>query len=99
LQTVADVDAALRARSGRRVGWPLDDVSQKSARPRSRPGGRDGAAALVRDDADIAKNRLPPQRDPALAFKLLRLVTPPPSPAWCRSPSFSTRDMLGLQEN
>ncbi|HWY73081.1 MAG TPA: hypothetical protein VNW98_05525, partial [Burkholderiaceae bacterium] len=33
VQTVADVDAAYERGAAASVGWPLDDVSQKSARP------------------------------------------------------------------
>jgi c-di-GMP phosphodiesterase len=75
VQTVADVDAAYERGAAASVGWPLDDVSQKSARPL-----QPGQAVvlellrLVRDDADIAKIDSTLKRDPALAFKLLRLV-------------------------
>jgi len=75
VQTVADVDAAFERGAAASVGWPLDDVTQKSARPL-----QPGQAVvlellrLVRDDADIAKIDATLKRDPALAFKLLRLV-------------------------
>jgi len=75
VQTVADVDGAYERGAAASVGWPLDDVSQKSARPL-----QPGQAVvlellrLVRDDADIAKIDTTLKRDPALAFKLLRLV-------------------------
>ncbi len=75
VQTVSDVDAAYERGAAASVGWPLDDVSQKSARPL-----QPGQAVvmellrLVRDDADIAKIDSTLKRDPALAFKLLRLV-------------------------
>jgi len=75
VQTVADVDAAYERGAAASVGWPLDDVTQKSARPL-----QPGQAVvlellrLVRDDADVAKIDATLKRDPALAFKLLRLV-------------------------
>ena len=75
VQTVADVEAAFEHGAAASVGWPLDDVTQKAARPL-----QPGQAVvlellrLVRDDADIAKIDATLKRDPALAFKLLRLV-------------------------
>jgi EAL and modified HD-GYP domain-containing signal transduction protein len=75
VQTVADVDAAFERGAAASVGWPLDDVTQKSARPL-----QPGQAVvlellrLVRDDAEISKIDATLKRDPALAFKLLRLV-------------------------
>jgi c-di-GMP phosphodiesterase len=75
VQTVADVDAAYERGAAASVGWPLDDVAQKSARPL-----QPGQAVvlellrLVRDDAEISKIDATLKRDPALAFKLLRLV-------------------------
>jgi len=75
VQTVADVDAAYERGAAASVGWPLDDTSQKSARPL-----QPGQAVvlellrLVRDDAEISKIDATLKRDPALAFKLLRLV-------------------------
>ncbi|MBV8210987.1 MAG: HDOD domain-containing protein [Burkholderiaceae bacterium] len=75
VQTVADVDAAYERGAAASVGWPLDDTTQKTARPL-----QPGQAVvlellrLVRDDADIAKIDATLKRDPALAFKLLRLV-------------------------
>jgi EAL and modified HD-GYP domain-containing signal transduction protein len=75
VQTVADVDAAYERGAAASVGWPLDDATQKSARPL-----QPGQAVvlellrLVRDDADLAKIDATLKRDPALAFKLLRLV-------------------------
>ena len=57
------------------VGWPLDDAQHQQARPL-----QPGQAVvlellrLVRDDADIGKIDATLKRDPALAFKLLRLV-------------------------
>jgi c-di-GMP phosphodiesterase len=75
VQTVADVDAAFERGAAASVGWPLDDVTQKSARPL-----QPGQAVvlellrLVRDDAEISKIDSTLKRDPALAFKLLRLV-------------------------
>lgn len=75
VQTVTDVEAAFERGAAASVGWPLDDVTQKAARPL-----QPGQAVvlellrLVRDDADIAKIDATLKRDPALAFKLLRLV-------------------------
>jgi EAL and modified HD-GYP domain-containing signal transduction protein len=75
VQTVADVEAAFERGAAASVGWPLDDVTQKAARPL-----QPGQAVvlellrLVRDDAEIAKIDATLKRDPALAFKLLRLV-------------------------
>jgi c-di-GMP phosphodiesterase len=75
VRTVADVDAAYERGAAASVGWPLDDISQKSARPL-----QPGQAVvlellrLVRDDAEISKIDATLKRDPALAFKLLRLV-------------------------
>jgi c-di-GMP phosphodiesterase len=75
VQTVADVEDAFERDAAASVGWPLDDVTQKAARPL-----QPGQAVvlellrLVRDDADIAKIDATLKRDPALAFKLLRLV-------------------------
>jgi len=75
VQTVADVDAAYERGAAASVGWPLDDTTQKTTRPL-----QPGQAVvlellrLVRDDADIAKIDATLKRDPALAFKLLRLV-------------------------
>jgi c-di-GMP phosphodiesterase len=75
VQTVADVEGAFERGAAASVGWPLDDVTQKAARPL-----QPGQAVvlellrLVRDDADIAKIDATLKRDPALAFKLLRLV-------------------------
>ena len=75
VQTVADVEGVFERGAAASVGWPLDDVTQKVARPL-----QPGQAVvlellrLVRDDADIAKIDATLKRDPALAFKLLRLV-------------------------
>lgn len=75
VQTVADVEGAFERGAAASVGWPLDDATQKVARPL-----QPGQAVvmellrLVRDDADIAKIDATLKRDPALAFKLLRLV-------------------------
>jgi c-di-GMP phosphodiesterase len=75
VQTVADVEDAFERGAAASVGWPLDDATQKAARPL-----QPGQAVvlellrLVRDDADIAKIDATLKRDPALAFKLLRLV-------------------------
>lgn len=75
VQTVADVDAAFARGAAASVGWPLDDAEHRQARPL-----QPGQAVvlellrLVRDDAELAKIEATLRRDPALAFKLLRLV-------------------------
>ncbi|HEU0202573.1 MAG TPA: HDOD domain-containing protein [Burkholderiaceae bacterium] len=75
VQTVADVDAAFARGAAASVGWPLDDALHRSARPL-----QPGQAVvmellrLVRDDADLPKIEATLKRDPAIAFKLLRLV-------------------------
>ncbi len=75
VQTVADVDAAFERGAGASVGWPLDDAQHRAARPL-----QPGQAVvlellrLVRDDAELSKIESTLKRDPALAFKLLRLV-------------------------
>jgi c-di-GMP phosphodiesterase len=75
VQTVADVDAAFERGATASVGWPLDDAQHRSARPL-----QPGQAVvlellrLVRDDAELTKIDTTLKRDPALAFKLLRLV-------------------------
>jgi c-di-GMP phosphodiesterase len=75
VQSVADIDTAFERGAAASVGWPLDDPSQKMARP-LQPG--QGVVLellrLVRDDAEISKIDATLKRDPALAFKLLRLV-------------------------
>jgi len=75
VQTVADVDAAFGRGAMASVGWPLDDAQHRVSRPL-----QPGQAAvlellrLVRDDAPIIKIEETLKRDPAIAFKLLRLV-------------------------
>ena len=75
VQTVADVDAAFTRGATASVGWPLDDAQHRQARPL-----QPGQAVvlellrLVRDDAELPKIEATLKRDPALAFKLLRLV-------------------------
>ncbi|HEX7156757.1 MAG TPA: HDOD domain-containing protein [Burkholderiaceae bacterium] len=75
VQTVADVDEAYERGAAASVGWPLDDETQKAARP-LQPGQAVVVELLrlVRDDADVLKIDATLKRDPALAFKLLRLV-------------------------
>ncbi len=75
VQTVADVDSAFERGAAASVGWPLDDAQHRHARPL-----QPGQAVvmellrLVRDDAELSKIESTLKRDPALAFKLLRLV-------------------------
>lgn len=75
VQTVADVDSAFERGAAASVGWPLDDAQHRSVRPL-----QPGQAVvlellrLVRDDAELSKIDATLKRDPALAFKLLRLV-------------------------
>lgn len=75
VQTVAEIDSAFEHGAAASVGWPLDDAQSRQARPL-----QPGQAVvlellrLVRDDAEIAKIDATLKRDPALAFKLLRLV-------------------------
>jgi EAL and modified HD-GYP domain-containing signal transduction protein len=75
VQTVADVDAAFERGATASVGWPLDDAQHRQVRPL-----QPGQAVvlellrLVRDDAELSQIDATLKRDPALAFKLLRLV-------------------------
>ncbi len=75
VQTVTDVDAAFERGATASVGWPLDDAQHRQVRPL-----QPGQAVvlellrLVRDDAELSKIDATLKRDPALAFKLLRLV-------------------------
>ncbi len=75
VQSVADAVEAFDRDAAACVGWPLDDQSVNKARPL-----QPGQAVvlellrLVRDDADLDKIDSALRRDPALAFKLLRLV-------------------------
>jgi len=75
VQNVADAIECFERDAAACVGWPLDDQSTNKARPL-----QPGQAVvlellrLVRDDADLDKIDATLRRDPALAFKLLRLV-------------------------
>lgn len=75
IRSVAEVDAAFARGAKASVGWPLDEALHRSARPLQA-----GQATvlellrLVRDDAPVAKIDQVLKRDPAIAFKLLRLV-------------------------
>lgn len=75
VQSVADAIEVFDRDAAACVGWPLDDQSMNKARPL-----QPGQAVvlellrLVRDDADLDKIDATLRRDPALAFKLLRLV-------------------------
>jgi len=75
VQSVADAVEVFDRDAAACVGWPLDDQSTNKARPL-----QPGQAVvlellrLVRDDADLDKIDSTLRRDPALAFKLLRLV-------------------------
>jgi len=75
VQTVADIDAAFERGAAASVGWPLDDARHQSIRP-LQPGQTVVLELLrmVRDDAELTKIEATLKRDPALAFKLLRLV-------------------------
>ena len=75
VQSVADAIEVFDRDAAACVGWPLEDQSASNVRPL-----QPGQAVvlellrLVRDDADLAKIDATLRRDPALAFKLLRLV-------------------------
>lgn len=75
VQSVVDAIEVFDRDAAACVGWPLDDQSTNKARPL-----QPGQAVvlellrLVRDDADLDKIDATLRRDPALAFKLLRLV-------------------------
>ncbi len=75
VQSVADALEVFDRDAAACVGWPLDDQNANKARPL-----QPGQAVvlellrLVRDDADLDKIDATLRRDPALAFKLLRLV-------------------------
>jgi EAL and modified HD-GYP domain-containing signal transduction protein len=81
VQSVNEIDQAFERGAAASVGWPMDDDTQTSVRP-LQPG--QGVVLellrLVRDDADLMKIDDTLKRDPALAFKLLRLVN---SAAFC----------------
>lgn len=75
VQTVADVDACYERGASASVGWPLEDASHSG--PRALQPGQAVVLELlrlVRDDADIGEIDAALKQDPALAFKLLRLV-------------------------
>ncbi|MEG1970167.1 MAG: HDOD domain-containing protein [Burkholderiaceae bacterium] len=75
VQTVADVDACYERGAAASVGWPLEDITQ--VQPRALQPGQAVVLRLlrlVRDDADINDIDAALKQDPALAFKLLRLV-------------------------
>ena len=75
VQTVADVDAAFERGATASVGWPLDDAQHRQARPLQPVQAVVlELLRLVRDDAELNKIESTLKRDPALAFKLLRLV-------------------------
>jgi EAL and modified HD-GYP domain-containing signal transduction protein len=75
VKSVAEVDTAFGRGAAATVGWPLDEALHRSARPLQA-----GQAIvlellrLVREDAPVAKIDQVLKRDPAVAFKLLRLV-------------------------
>jgi EAL and modified HD-GYP domain-containing signal transduction protein len=75
VQSVADAVEVFDRDAAACVGWPLDDQTANKSRPL-----QPGQAVvlellrLVRDDADLDKIDATLRRDPALAFKLLRLV-------------------------
>jgi EAL and modified HD-GYP domain-containing signal transduction protein len=75
VRSVAEVDSAFARGAVATVGWPLDEALHRSARPLQA-----GQATvlellrLVRDDAPLARIEQVLKRDPAIAFKLLRLV-------------------------
>ncbi len=75
VQTVGDVDAAFGRGAMASVGWPLDDAQHRESRP-LQPGQATvlELLRLVRDDAPVSKIEDTLKRDPAIAFKLLRLV-------------------------
>lgn len=75
IRSVAEVDQSFARGAAATVGWPIDDDASRSTRPLQA-----GQATvlellrLVRDDAPVAKIDAVLKRDPAIAFKLLRLV-------------------------
>ena len=75
VQTVADVDAAFGRGAVASVGWPLDDARHRESKP-LQPGQATvlELLRLVRDDAPVSKIEETLKHDPAVAFKLLRLV-------------------------
>ena len=75
VQTVADAVACFERDAAACVGWPIEDPAVSAVRPLQ----PEQAVVLellrlVRDYADLQKIELTLRRDPALAFKLLRLV-------------------------
>ncbi|MGE5337992.1 MAG: EAL and HDOD domain-containing protein [Gemmatimonadota bacterium] len=75
VQTVADVDAAFGRGAVASVGWPLDDAKHRESKP-LQPGQATvlELLRLVRDDSPVIRIEEALKRDPAIAFKLLRLV-------------------------
>ena len=75
VRSVAEVDLAFERGAVATVGWPLDEALLRSNKPLQA-----GQATvlellrLVRDDAPVSKIDQVLKRDPAVAFKLLRLV-------------------------
>ena len=76
VQTVADVDAAYARGAVASVGWPLDEAQHRGEAKPLQPGQATvlELLRLVRDDAPVMKIEATLKRDPAIAFKLLRLV-------------------------
>ena len=75
VQSVADAVEVFDRGAAACVGWPLDDRTTANVRP-LQPGQAVVLELLrqVRDDADVSELDATLRRDPALAFKLLRLV-------------------------
>ncbi len=75
VRSVQEVEDAFARGATATVGWPLDDAVHRKAKPLQA-----GQATvlellrLVRDDAPVARIEEVLKRDPAIAFKLLRLV-------------------------
>jgi EAL and modified HD-GYP domain-containing signal transduction protein len=75
VRSVTEVDAAFARGAAATVGWPIDEAAHRSAKPLQA-----GQATvlellrLVREDAPVGKIDQVLKRDPAIAFKLLRLV-------------------------
>ncbi len=75
VRSVAEVDGAFSRGATATVGWPIDEALHRNAKPLQA-----GQAIvlellrLVREDAPVAKIEQVLKRDPAIAFKLLRLV-------------------------
>jgi len=75
VRTVADLDACFQRGAAGSIGWPMDGPAPTKPRPLQA-----GQAAvlealqLVQQDADVSRIDAVLRRDPALVFKLLRLV-------------------------